>query len=1027
MIRASSFLRLSPLLLLTVALVAATVLFSGGAPVEAQAPATVTRWVGIDAAGKLRAPVEVRAGNYYKVVMSDEEARRVSSDVVRIREGELGEMALVVGTSTTVGIPDFACHTYDGTANDVEDYVGSNAAGFSILATYEDPHTMEVLSRWDTDKGYQTIPIVTKAEELKDAITGSNPEPAKKNTLEPIEYFEVVCLPTGTGSNLWRADGQGGARLRVEIIDQGTDSRLSGLGVKSSTDGTTFSTSNLPLSPSFDKHDTEYSVSVAGTVTHVNVQPRTNNKDATVTVNGETVDQGSTSAAIELFEGNSYTDINVRVTASDGTTTLDYTVTVIKVPATLSGLEVLDEYGSLVTRPSFDEFWPEQSQVIYVAPGIRRIKVKPSWRAGATMTVTVSTTDMTYKNREYSTATVTTSGAESEYLTISSFGGTKLNISVTEGSDTVEYTRKYVTRETNAANADNYLNYMGLSPNPNARNARPPTAWLQGTGSPGYFNVLLSDWSADDGAAPTFAKQTDLPWPVLPMASSVYARALETYTPAVPEPQRNTASITLTPAFDPEVHEYTASVPYEVSSVFVNLGISHPKATATVNGKSPTTPVNLDVGENVVEVVVTAESGVRRTYTVTITREPSNQPPTVASGIADATITNESGSHEVSLTGVFSDPDNDALTITATSSDKSVATVSVSAGYSTLTVTAKSRGTATITVNADDGNGGSVDDAFTVTVKSAPVVASSIADVSALEVDATQEVSLSGVFSDADGDSLTITASSSAPSIATASVSSDQSALTATGVAEGTATITVTAQDADGNTASGAFDVTVVTPPNNAPTVSSAIADVSALEVDATREVSTSGVFSDADGDSLTITASSSAPSIATASVSADYSSITVTAKSEGAATITVTAQDADGDTASDAFDVTVNAPAQPEPVEIQPIESQTEAEPQLQQQAAQLPGAVTNLTVEPRNTNITVSWEAPTEGGTPTGYIAHIKPVGGGDGHTLTPNADKTTVKFRRLNRETEYLIWVRAVNEEGKGERTPIRTATK
>ncbi|MCY4473878.1 MAG: cadherin-like beta sandwich domain-containing protein [Chloroflexi bacterium] len=932
MMRASSFLRLSPLLLLTVALVAAAVLFPGGAPAEAQAPATVTRWVQIDPLGKLLGPVEVRAGNYYKVVMADPEARRVSS-VASIREGELGEMALVVGTSTTVGIPDFACRTYDGTANDVEDYVGSDAAGFPILATSEDPNTMEVVSTWDADKGYQTLPIVIKAEELKDATTGSNPEPAKTNTLEPIEYFEVECLPTGTGSNLWRAGGQGGARIRVEIIDQGTDTRLTNLDVKSSTDGTTFSTSNLPLSPMVTTAtltDTEYSVSVGGTVTHVNVQPQTNNKDATVTVNGETVDRGSTSGAIELFEGNSYTDINVRVTASDGTTTLDYTVTVIKVPATLSGLEVLDEYGSLVTRPSFNEFWPEQSQVIYVAPGIRRIKIKPSWRAGATMTVTVSTTDMTFKNRTYSTATVTTSGAESEYLTISSFGGTKLNISVTEGSDTVEYTRKYVTRETNAANADNYLNYMGLSPNPNARNARPPTSWLQDAGSPGYFNVLLRDWSADDGAAPTFAEQTDLPWPALPMASSVYARALETYTPAVPEPQQNTASITLTPAFDPEVHDYTATVPYEVSSVFVNLGISNPKATATVNGNSPSTPVNLDVGENVVEVVVTAESGVRRTYTVTITREPSNRPPTVANAIADATIDNESGTHEASLSNVFSDPDNDALRVTASSSDKSVAPVSVSAGYSTLTVTAKSRGTATITVNASDGNGGSVDDSFTVTVKSAPVAASSIADVSALEVDATQEVSLSSVFSDADGDGLTITAASSDEGKATVSVSADQSKLTVTGVAEGTATITVTAQDADGNTA-------------------------------------------------------------------------------------------------TDTFDVTTNAPAQPEPVQPQPIASEPEQEPQLQQQAAQLPGAVTNLTVLPRNTNITVSWEAPTEGGAITGYIAHIKPVGGGDGHTLTPDADKTTVKFRRLNRATEYLIWVRAVNEEGKGERTPIRTATK
>ncbi|MCY4475101.1 MAG: fibronectin type III domain-containing protein, partial [Chloroflexi bacterium] len=156
-------------------------------------------------------------------------------------------------------------------------------------------------------------------------------------------------------------------------------------------------------------------------------------------------------------------------------------------------------------------------------------------------------------------------------------------------------------------------------------------------------------------------------------------------------------------------------------------------------------------------------------------------------------------------------------------------------------------------------------------------------------------------------------------------------------------------------------------------------------------------------------------------------SKLTVTGVAEGTATITVTAQDADGNTVSDPFDVTVNAPAQPEPVQPQPIESETEHEPQLQQQAAQLPGAVTNLTVEPRNTRIIVSWEAPTEGGVPTGYIAHIQPVGGGRGHTMTPDAEKTTIQFRRLDRATEYLIWVRAVNEEGKGDRTRIRTATK
>ena len=130
--------------------------------------------------------------------------------------------------------------------------------------------------------------------------------------------------------------------------------------------------------------------------------------------------------------------------------------------------------------------------------------------------------------------------------------------------------------------------------------------------------------------------------------------------------------------------------------------------------------------------------------------------------------------------------------------------------YSTLTVTAESRGTATITVTANDGNGGAVSDTFTVTVKAAPVVAQALADVSGLEVDGTRDVSLAGVFHDADGDQLTITATSSDETKATVSVASDHSKLTLTGVATGTAAITVTARDSDGNTVSDTFDAPVV-------------------------------------------------------------------------------------------------------------------------------------------------------------------------------------------------------------------------
>ena len=292
---------------------------------------------------------------------------------------------------------------------------------------------------------------------------------------------------------------------------------------------------------------------------------------------------------------------------------------------------------------------------------------------------------------------------------------------------------------------------------------------------------------------------------------------------------------------------------------------------------------------------------------------PGNQAPTVDLAIADATITSESGTRPVSLSGVFSDADNDPLTITAASSDTAVATVSVAADYSSLTLTAQSRGTATITVTASDGNGGTVSDAFTVTVKAAPTVASALADLN-LEPEANHEVSLSGVFSDPDGDALVITASSSDADAVPAYVWADT--LTVVAAAAGAATITVTAEDSDGNTVSDAFDVTVAAPqqqqqdppPNRAPTVASVIADATITSESGTREVSLSGVFADADNDPLTITAASSDAARATVSVAADYSSLTVTAQARGTATITVTADDGNGGTVQDAFTVTVKA-----------------------------------------------------------------------------------------------------------------------
>ena len=179
---------------------------------------------------------------------------------------------------------------------------------------------------------------------------------------------------------------------------------------------------------------------------------------------------------------------------------------------------------------------------------------------------------------------------------------------------------------------------------------------------------------------------------------------------------------------------------------------------------------------------------------------------------------------------------SDSLNITAASDGEAAATESVAADQSAPTVTAKARATADITVTANDGEAGTVDDTFTVTVEAAPLVASTLSDISSLEAGATQDVSLSAVFIDANGNRLTITAASSDDAKATVTVAADQSKLTLAALAEGRAAVTLTPRDSDGNTVSDTFDVSVKQKqdppsdgdmPNRPPTVVSSPIDIS--------------------------------------------------------------------------------------------------------------------------------------------------------------------------------------------------------
>ncbi|MCY3703890.1 MAG: Ig-like domain-containing protein [Gammaproteobacteria bacterium] len=275
---------------------------------------------------------------------------------------------------------------------------------------------------------------------------------------------------------------------------------------------------------------------------------------------------------------------------------------------------------------------------------------------------------------------------------------------------------------------------------------------------------------------------------------------------------------------------------------------------------------------------------------------PAPQPnrPPVASGSIPAQTMTAGESATVSVGGLFSDPDGDALTFTAISSNAGVASVALSG--TNLNITAVSAGSATVTVTARDPAGLSTAASANVTVTEpnrAPVPAVPVAPAQTAIVGDTLNVDMSPFFSDPDGDALTYTATSANASVATVTVTG--SVVSAAAVGAGSTTLTVTATDPDG--LSGSLSVPLTVEPNRPPEATQDSLRSLSIQERNTEAVNVAQYFTDPNGQALTYTAESDDPAVATVSVSG--STMTVTAVAIGTATVTVTATDPYGLTAS--------------------------------------------------------------------------------------------------------------------------------
>ncbi|WP_186424269.1 cadherin-like beta sandwich domain-containing protein [Pannonibacter sp. TSB10GB1] len=524
----------------------------------------------------------------------------------------------LTGTPTTAGTANFTITATDGN-NDTGD------AAYSLLINAA-PVTLSPAA------GALTAGQVGAAYSQTFAASGGSGSYTYAVTSGALPAG--LSLNTSTGEISGTPSTAGTANFTITATDGNNDTgdAAYSLLVNAAPASTVATLANLvlsqgTLSPGFASGTTSYTASVDNAVTSLTVTPTVTDANATVTVNGTSVTSGSASDTINLNVGSN--TVIVVVTAQDGTTTQTYTVTVTRAGATVATLaNLVLSQGTL--SPGFAS--GTTSYTASVDNAVTSLTVTPTVTdANATVTVngntvtsgsasdtinlnvgsntvTVVVTAQDGTTTQTYTVTVTRAAPVSTVATLSNLVLSAGTLDPVFASGTTSYT----------ASVENTVTTLTLTPTLSDANATVTVngnAVLSGNAS-GAINLGVGDntitiiVTAQDGVT------TQTYTVVINRAASAIA-TLASLTLSQGE---------LSPAFASDTLNYTTKVENSVTSVTVTPAATQPNATITVNGSavasgSASSAINLEVGENTISVVVTAQNGTTvQTYTVTVTR-----------------------------------------------------------------------------------------------------------------------------------------------------------------------------------------------------------------------------------------------------------------------------------------------------------------------------------------------------------------------------------------------------------------------
>jgi gliding motility-associated-like protein len=495
--------------------------------------------------------------------------------------------------------------------------------------------------------------------------------------------------------------------LVVTRTTPATDANLSGLSLNN----------GVLLSPSFATNTTSYTSTVLYAVSAIKATPILSDANGSVFVNGKLVANATPSSDILLNVGAN--TINVVATAEDLITRRGYSAVITRLPAsTNADLSSISVNNGVTISPTFAT--NTYSYTSTVAYAVKTLKFTSS-SADATAIISVNG------------KVVPTGVASSDVLL--SVGANTINVVSTAQDGVTKKTYTFVvTRNPASTDADltsiSLNNGASLSPS-FATNTSAYTSTVLFAVSAVKLTSFVSDPTAiitvNGKTVANGAASSDVLLSVGANTINVINTAEDgltkkTYTVVITRsPASTNADLTnlsmnngasLSPTFSTNTLAYTSTVAYAISSLKFTPTLSDATAIITVNGKTvangtASSDVLLNVGNNTISVVITAQNGTtKKTYTIVVTRTAASTNAAMSGlSIDQGTLSPSFGANTLAYTTTVANAVNSITltpTISSTLATLKINGISATGGQANTITLGFGSTTITMVVTAED-------------------------------------------------------------------------------------------------------------------------------------------------------------------------------------------------------------------------------------------------------------------------------------------------------------------------------------